>query len=140
MSKGRKQVAFDLDTNQLKRFYPGAHWNNAYRDIKSFMIKNNFQWEQGSVYISKNPINPHEINAIMSEMVNTYPWLNVCMRDCVVTNIGRSHSQNHLFDKEAGIKLREPIEQDNILSMLEDVVRSGKIETDFDLGGEELEK
>ena len=140
MSKGRKQVAFDLDTNQLKKYYPNEHWTNAYRDIKTFMTKNNFQWEQGSVYISKIALNPHEINAIMCGMVNTFPWLNVCMRDCVVTNIGRSHSQNHIFDKTADIKPRESVEKDNILSMLEDVVRSDKIENDFDFGDEELEK
>ncbi len=95
MAKGRKQIAFDLDTNRLKTYYPDEHWNNAYRDIRKFMSNNGFQWEQGSVYTSKTARNPHEIRTIITAMVSEYPWLNVCMRDCVVTNIGRSHSQNY---------------------------------------------
>ncbi len=107
MAKGRKQIAFDLDTNSLKIYYPDEHWQNAYRDIRNFMNSNDFQWAQGSVYTSKAARNPHEIRTIISAMIDEYPWLNVCMRDCVVTNIGRSHNQNYLFDKNADIQPRE---------------------------------
>jgi virulence-associated protein VapD len=30
MAAGRKQVAFDLDTDALRKYYPSESWNNAY--------------------------------------------------------------------------------------------------------------
>ena len=123
MAGGRKQIAFDLDTNYLKIYYPTEHWNHAYRDMKRFMTNNGFKWEQGSVYTSNSARSPHEIRTIITAMVNEYPWLNVCMRDCVVTNIGRSHSQNYLFDSDAKIPPREKsMESDQVMDILTDVV------------------
>lgn len=43
MAGGRKQIAFDLDTNYLKIYYPTEHWNHAYRDMKRFMTNNGFK-------------------------------------------------------------------------------------------------
>lgn len=101
MARSRKQIAFDMDTGELRKYYPKDHWQSAYEDIKIHMRKNGFEWEQGSVYISQKPIESYEATAILEKLVEKCPWLNVCMRDCVVTNIGRAHSQNHLFDKDA---------------------------------------
>lgn len=103
MAKSRKQIAFDLDTGNLKKHYPKKHWRSAYADFKKFMVKNHFSWQQGSVYTSKKGMTPYEAYAVIRTMIQVYPWTNVCMRDCVVTNIGRSHSQNYLFDKNANI-------------------------------------
>ena len=103
MAHGRKQIAFDLDTKELERYYPRSHWRSAYKDIKSFMKDNRFEWEQGSVYISKGPMNPLQINALTHKMIAAYPWLNICMRDCVVTNVGQSHELSYLFDKTANL-------------------------------------
>lgn len=123
MSESRKQISFDLDTTSLKVYYPKENWQNAYNDIRIFMQKNEFQWQQGSVYISKNRLSIQSISKLLETMVNEYPWLNVCMRDCVVTNIGRSHSQNYLFDKNADIQPREKsFEDDKIMDIVTDVV------------------
>lgn len=101
MAQGRKQIAFDLNTNELKQHYPSNHWRKAYKDIKKFMGNNRFEWEQGSVYISKVPMDPQQINALTHKMIAAYPWLNICMRDCVVTNVGQSHELSYMFDKTA---------------------------------------
>ncbi|MDE7311662.1 MAG: hypothetical protein K2N87_08630 [Eubacterium sp.] len=85
MVTGRKQITFDLDTKALQKYYPGESWNNAYEVIKKHMLKNNFVWLQGSVYVSREPL---------------------CMRDCRETNIGKEHSKNHVFDKAAEMKPR----------------------------------
>jgi virulence-associated protein VapD len=53
MATTRKQVAFDLDSNALKAYYPSEHWQSAYEKIKQHMLKAGFEWQQGSVYISK---------------------------------------------------------------------------------------
>lgn len=56
MAAGRKQVAFDLDTDALKTYYPSESWNNAYDVIRRHMTNNGFNWLQGSVYVSQNQL------------------------------------------------------------------------------------
>jgi hypothetical protein len=46
---------------------------------------------------------------MQDELVSKNPWLNVCMRDCRETNIGREHDKNHVFDKNANIPTREEL-------------------------------
>jgi virulence-associated protein VapD len=107
MATGRKQVTFDLDTNALKIYYPSESWNGAYDIIKRHMLKNGFSWQQGSVYVSDSPMLGRDVPPIIETLVENNSWLNVCMRDCRQTNIGNEHSQNHLFDKDAPIPMRE---------------------------------
>ena len=40
MEKHRKQIAFDLDTKMLEKYYPTENWRNAYEDIKKHMKAN----------------------------------------------------------------------------------------------------
>lgn len=107
MAAGRKQVAFDLDTDALKIYYPSESWNNAYDIIKRHMTNNGFNWLQGSVYVSQKPITSAEVTNILDELVQKNPWLNVCMRDCRETNIGREHNKNHIFNKDVKVLTRE---------------------------------
>jgi len=106
MAAGRKQVAFDLDTNALKDYYPSENSNNAYEAIKRHMLKNGFLWQQGSVYVSQKPMTSTEVEIIVESFVEKNPWINVCMRDCRQSNIGREHNLNHLFVKDACIPKR----------------------------------
>jgi virulence-associated protein VapD len=107
MAAGRKQVAFDLDTNLLKIYYPVQNWRKAYEDISRHMETNGFSWRQGSVYVSEGAMSSRDVTETIEKFVGKNLWLNVCMRDCVVTNIGKEHSLNHLFDKNARVQARE---------------------------------
>lgn len=35
----RQYVSFDLDTNELKKYYPTDNWRNAYEGVKKNMQK-----------------------------------------------------------------------------------------------------
>ena len=105
----RKQIAFDLDTNALKIYYPSESWNNAYDVIKQHMENNGFKWQQGSVYVSQKPMEPVKVTNILKSLVAKNPWLNVCMRDCRETDIGKEHDKNHLFDKSAKVPARDEL-------------------------------
>lgn len=107
MANGRKQIAFDLDTKMIKKYYPTENWQNAYRDIKRIMTANGFSWQQGSVYTSDERVSSAYATKVVEEISKKLPWTNRCMRDCVITNIGQSFSQNHLFDKNADIPQRQ---------------------------------
>lgn len=113
MKTGRKQIAFDLDTKALQKFYPTESWNNAYEVIKKHMTKNGFAWLQGSVYVSEEPMTSTQVTNILDELVQKHTWLNVCMRDCRETNIGREHNKYHLFDKNAEVLTREELKARN---------------------------
>lgn len=99
MPADRKQITFDLDTKALEKYYPGDSWNNAYEIIKRHMIKHDFVWLQGSVYVSKNPLASRKVTIILDELVENHSWFHLCMRDCRETNIGKEHSKNHVFNK-----------------------------------------
>lgn len=107
MTETRKQIAFDLDTKALEIYYPNESWNNAYEIIKRHMLKNNFSWVQGSVYVSKKSMTSTEVTNILDELVVKNPWLNLCMRDCRESNIGKEHSKNYIFDKSADVPARK---------------------------------
>lgn len=106
MAITRKQITFDLDTKALEKYYPGKSWNNAYEVIKKHMINNDFEWLQGSVYVSIKPVSSAKMTNILLSLVENNPWLNLCMRDCRETNIGKEHSKNHIFDKNAEVEPR----------------------------------
>lgn len=112
MANTRKQITFDSDTKALEKYYPTKSWNNAYEVIKNHMSNNGFEWLQGSVYVSTKPVSSAKMTNILLALVEANPWLNLCMRDCRETNVGKEHSKNHIFDKKADVPVRE--EMDNV--------------------------
>ena len=62
------------------------------------MNKNNFEWQQGSVYVSKEKLSSVDITLLLESMIRNNIWLNECMRDCRETNIGQTHDRNLLFN------------------------------------------
>lgn len=115
MPSARKQIAFDLDTQQLKKYYPTDNWRNAYYDIRAIMNSNDFEWRQGSIYTSKTGVSSAFATKVIEELTKSLPWINVCMRDCVITNVGRSFSQNYLFDKNIDLPQRGEYRKDMII-------------------------
>lgn len=107
MKATRKQIAFDLDTDALKKYYPSDSWQNAYDVIKRHMKQNHFSWLQGSVYVSEKNMTSYRVAKILKDLVAKNPWLNRCMRDCRETDIGNAHDKNYIFDKDADIPTRE---------------------------------
>jgi len=105
MAETRKQIAFDLDTKALEIYYPGDSWRNSYDIIKKHMTKNSFEWLQGSVYVSTKTMSSAQTARILGALVKNNPWLNLCMRDCRETNIGKEHSKNYMFDKNADVPI-----------------------------------
>jgi len=73
-------VAFDLDTEILKQTY-GDPANNAYGEIKRFMIDKGFTWQQGSVYFGTDRINAVTCVLAVTEMSRVLPWFAASVRD-----------------------------------------------------------
>jgi len=73
-------VAFDLDTEILKQTY-GDPPNNAYGEIKRFLLEKGFDWQQGSVYFGTDKINAVTCVLAITEMSKTLPWFAASVRD-----------------------------------------------------------
>lgn len=74
-------IAFDLDTETLKNTYPGPSWNNAYVDIKTVLVKNGFDPQQGSVYFGGENVNAVTCVLTAIELRTTYSWFAASVRD-----------------------------------------------------------
>lgn len=107
----RKLVTFDLDTEALKVYYPKTNWRKAYYVIRKHMISNGFEWLQYSVYVSKNKMSVVAVNNLIKDLINSNTWLNRCMRDCKLTELGEDFNLNVLFDKTLNIPTREKLER-----------------------------
>jgi len=73
-------VAFDLDTEILKQTY-GDPPNNAYGEIKRFLVEKGFDWQQGSVYFGTDKINAVTCVLAITEMSKALPWFAASVRD-----------------------------------------------------------
>ena len=79
-------VAFDLDTEILKQTY-GDPPNNAYGEIKRFLLDKGFDWQQGSVYFGTDKINAVTCVLAITEMSRTLPWFAASVRDIQMLRI-----------------------------------------------------
>jgi virulence-associated protein VapD len=75
-------IAFDLKVADLEQHYPGNSYNNAYGDIKKFLVPRGFSQQQGSVYFGDIGV----IDAVKCVMtVNAlsvaFPWFKNCVTD-----------------------------------------------------------
>jgi virulence-associated protein VapD len=89
-------IAFDLDTDTLRKSYGSDSYNNAYGDIKKVLIsKHNFKWQQGSVYFG----DPEKVNAVscvlaIMDVARTFAWFAPSVKDIRMLRI---EEQNDLL-------------------------------------------
>ncbi len=93
----RKALNFDLDTNALKKHYPGKNYRKAYSDIKRFMEHEGFTHRQWSGYVSNEKLSMQKIAAKTKKLSQTFPWLKKCVNRFDVTDIGEQHDITHIL-------------------------------------------
>lgn len=70
-------ISFDMEIEQLEKHY-GTPYNNAYAEIRTVLMRNGFEWIQGSTYVTKgNLVNLNE--AIMD--LKSIKWFCESVRD-----------------------------------------------------------
>jgi virulence-associated protein VapD len=89
-------IAFDLDTDTLKKSYGSESYNNAYGDIRKLLTtKHNFKWQQGSVYFG----DPDKVNAVtcvlaIMDVARSFAWFAPSVKDIRMLRI---EEQNDLM-------------------------------------------
>lgn len=89
-----KAINFDLDTNALKEHYTkstGKPYNNAYYEIKSFMVKNGFEHRQWSGYVSNEKVTSLDISKLTREISHKFDWLHKCVTRFDVTDVKKQY-------------------------------------------------
>ncbi|MBO0906236.1 virulence factor [Jiella sonneratiae] len=74
-------IVFDLDTNSLKDVYGGPSWNNAYTDVRNFLKKRGFDWQQGSTYFGDDTVDAVSCVLTIQDMTAEFDWFAPSVRD-----------------------------------------------------------
>lgn len=93
-SQSRISVYFDLDVQSLKDIYEpmsGNHYTNAYYEIRSFMEKQGYEHEQGSVYHSAGEKDEVDVIRTVKGIQEEKPWLKDCVNKMSYARISEEH-------------------------------------------------
>lgn len=89
MAYARKAINFDLSTAELKKYFKNT--SEAYRQIKSFMLKNGFEHRQYSGYTSIEKLHDYNVTELANELKYKFHWIHSCTNKFDVTDIGEQH-------------------------------------------------
>ena len=89
MPRSRKAFHFDLSVKELEA--NGAP-KDAWTKIGRFLERNGFEHIQGSGYESRHTMSHQDVNLILEQMQDEFPWFVSCAKDAKVTSIvGKNH-------------------------------------------------
>lgn len=71
-------ISFDMSVSELEEHY-GKPYNRAYFEIKELLKRNNFEWIQGSTYLTQSDDLGNVIRAIME--LTKIDWFKKSVRD-----------------------------------------------------------
>ena len=74
-------TVLDLDIEVLKEVYPGASWNSAYNDVRTFLTSRGFEWRQGSAYFGDDSIDAVRCVRVVQKMSKRFSWFKPSVRD-----------------------------------------------------------
>jgi len=80
-------IIFNIDTNFLVTYYDDNISKNAHNNIRLFMEKNNFTWQQGEVYFGNEKINAVSCVITIQNLLKKYPWFNFCVKNLKMLRI-----------------------------------------------------
>ena len=74
-------IAFDLKIADLEQYYSSTSPNNAYNEIGSFLKRNGFSHQQGSLYFGDETIDAVRCVLVAQQLSKKLPWLSQCVTD-----------------------------------------------------------
>lgn len=99
-SESRVSVYFDLDVQALKNIYEpasGHDYTNAYHEIRSFMKKEGYEHEQGSVYHSVSEKDRSDVIRTVKALQDEKSWLKECVKKMSYARISEEHDITGIF-------------------------------------------
>ena len=74
-------IAFDLVISDLRNYYGGKNYQNAYYEIKQTLGKCGFEWTQGSVYVSFSETDNLAVVYRAIHSLSKIEWFRKSVRD-----------------------------------------------------------
>lgn len=74
-------IAFDFDTEKLKKNYPGPSWQNAYGEVRKFLADKGFKNQQGSVYYGDDTVTQTTAVLAAVELSREYSYIRDSIED-----------------------------------------------------------
>lgn len=74
-------IAFDFDTTLLEQLYPSASWRNAYSDVRGYLKRRGFEWQQGRVYFGSDDVSAVDCVRAVQKLALKYAWFGPAVRD-----------------------------------------------------------
>lgn len=105
-SGSRVSVYFDLDVESLKKIYEpmsGHDYTNAYHEIRSFMEKEGYGHEQGSVYHSTGEQNKVDVIRTVKKLQKEKPWMKDCVNKMSYARISEKHDLTGILQDMKGL-------------------------------------
>ena len=87
-----KALYFDLCTSQLKMYYPGKNYLDAYAEIRDYLLKRDFTHNPWSGYRSADKMTDLEIFDLMQDLSEAFVWFPKCVEHFEVANVGTKHN------------------------------------------------
>lgn len=100
MKKTKKEFTFDLNTEEMDKYFGKPKCTKGYDELERFFTKRNFEHRQGSVYCSKDTMYSHDVIDIVGELIVQCPWLKTCLRRMDVADIGELHELTDLITQD----------------------------------------
>ena len=89
VSKYRIAVNFDLSVKACRQLFNGSQ-TKAYRVLKKDMTEHGFIHDQGSGYVSENPLTQIEMTVVMIGVFTRQQWLGKCCKKLRITQIAKN--------------------------------------------------
>ena len=124
MPRSRKAFHFDLSVKELEA--NGAP-KNAWTKIGKYLERNGFEHIQGSGYESTHTMSHQDVNLILEQMQDEFPWFVSCAKDAKVSSIvgknhdALSHLKQYVSDQRSDMAPPPKEEDSEIVSLAAEV-------------------
>lgn len=74
-------IAFDLHSDILREVYHNRSWRNAWKDVRRFLWRRGFTWQQGTVLFGDRSVNKRSAERAVEDLSAAFPWFSAAVKD-----------------------------------------------------------
>ncbi len=105
-----QEFTFDLNTKALKEYYPQNSINSSWNKIGEYLKNKGFEKKSDSDYVSKTPMSMLQLDEVLDEMKNEFPWFELCSKKALASILTEQSDIKQRWEKELSAKSRSKLE------------------------------
>lgn len=87
VQQSRYEFTFDLKNSLLRENYPKGNINQAWADIRRYMVNHDFAPIGDSDYLTNEPMKYLEFIQFTNDFRKNFPWFEICSQKAVATTV-----------------------------------------------------